>query len=197
MPASSLFADMERSNSGLEDQRALQLAFELSMLGFNENSPTTTEQTAEPITASYPDENRSKKSQNMTECVPVPSSEHVAEIVGRQGRIWKFWIYYWLLCFLSWFILSVSSTSFLRRVSRWVSEFFVFSRNLERESQPTITFTSKRNKFRRNCDTSRMKLATQQTNYLLIYLSPKSKKCMNFWESMRNQKNSLFFKKCL
>ncbi|XP_073824679.1 uncharacterized protein [Musca autumnalis] len=30
-------------------------------------------------------EERSKKSQNMTECVPVPSSEHVAEIVGRQG----------------------------------------------------------------------------------------------------------------
>lgn len=26
-----------------------------------------------------------KKSQNTTECVPVPSSEHVAEIVGRQG----------------------------------------------------------------------------------------------------------------
>jgi hypothetical protein len=26
-----------------------------------------------------------KKSQNMTECVTVPSSEHVAEIVGRQG----------------------------------------------------------------------------------------------------------------
>lgn len=31
-------------------------------------------------------EERSKKSQNMTECVPVPSSEHVAEIVGRQGK---------------------------------------------------------------------------------------------------------------
>uniref|UniRef100_A0A0K8V5A1 RNA-binding protein MEX3B n=1 Tax=Bactrocera latifrons TaxID=174628 RepID=A0A0K8V5A1_BACLA len=30
-------------------------------------------------------EDRSKRSQNMTECVPVPSSEHVAEIVGRQG----------------------------------------------------------------------------------------------------------------
>lgn len=28
---------------------------------------------------------RNKKSQNTTECVPVPSSEHVAEIVGRQG----------------------------------------------------------------------------------------------------------------
>jgi len=26
-----------------------------------------------------------RRSQNMTECVPVPSSEHVAEIVGRQG----------------------------------------------------------------------------------------------------------------
>lgn len=30
-----------------------------------------------------------KKSQNMTECVPVPSSEHVAEIVGRQGELNK------------------------------------------------------------------------------------------------------------
>jgi len=28
---------------------------------------------------------KAKRSQNMTECVPVPSSEHVAEIVGRQG----------------------------------------------------------------------------------------------------------------
>lgn len=27
-----------------------------------------------------------KRSVNMTECVPVPSSEHVAEIVGRQGE---------------------------------------------------------------------------------------------------------------
>lgn len=33
-----------------------------------------------------PIEDRFKRSQNMTECVPVPSSEHVAEIVGRQGR---------------------------------------------------------------------------------------------------------------
>ena len=32
------------------------------------------------------DELKAKKSQNMTECVPVPSSEHVAEIVGRQGE---------------------------------------------------------------------------------------------------------------
>ena len=33
------------------------------------------------------DELKAKKSQNMTECVPVPSSEHVAEIVGRQGEL--------------------------------------------------------------------------------------------------------------
>ena len=26
-----------------------------------------------------------RKSQNVTDCVPVPTSEHVAEIVGRQG----------------------------------------------------------------------------------------------------------------
>ena len=86
MPA-SLFSDMDRNNSGLEDQRALQLAFELSMLGFNDSSPTTTEPApGESLTPSFPDENRGKKSQNMTECVPVPSSEHVAEIVGRQGK---------------------------------------------------------------------------------------------------------------
>ena len=30
--------------------------------------------------------NTQRRSQNMTECVPVPSSEHVAEIVGRQGE---------------------------------------------------------------------------------------------------------------
>ena len=33
-----------------------------------------------------------RRSQNMTECVPVPSSEHVAEIVGRQGKFLNlFW----------------------------------------------------------------------------------------------------------
>lgn len=29
---------------------------------------------------------KTRRSQNMTECVPVPTSEHVAEIVGRQGK---------------------------------------------------------------------------------------------------------------
>lgn len=89
----SLFADMERAN-GIEEERALQLAFELSMLGFNEplsaitepDSPGDLSSFVNPMNNVGIDEVRSKKSQNMTECVPVPSSEHVAEIVGRQGR---------------------------------------------------------------------------------------------------------------
>ena len=32
-----------------------------------------------------------RKSSNMTERVVVPSSEHVAEIVGRQGKLLKYW----------------------------------------------------------------------------------------------------------
>lgn len=104
MPA-SLF-EMER-NGGFEDQRALQLAIELSMLGFSDPNPIggTQVSSSSVVTSSsvpendtstitthistsfvVPDENRNKKSQNMTECVPVPSSEHVAEIVGRQGE---------------------------------------------------------------------------------------------------------------
>lgn len=40
-----------------------------------------------------------KRSVNMTECVPVPSSEHVAEIVGRQGkRIYFLFRNSWLIC---------------------------------------------------------------------------------------------------
>lgn len=77
MPA-SLFHESDpgsASQAGLEDQRALQLALELSMLGLSNDS--------DPL--SFDPESRGKKSQNTTECVPVPSSEHVAEIVGRQG----------------------------------------------------------------------------------------------------------------
>ncbi|XP_030760894.1 RNA-binding protein MEX3B [Sitophilus oryzae] len=93
MPA-TLFQDMDRS-SGIGDERALQLALELSMLGFNEPLGSVVEPPMDPrdelgpfvnpLTSVGLDEVRSKKSQNMTECVPVPSSEHVAEIVGRQG----------------------------------------------------------------------------------------------------------------
>lgn len=124
------------SSNLIEDQRALQLAFELSMLGLSDSlhgidvngmpqhnapSPTGCSNRATPSSLNVlsngrmvgdmgvnglnggpglcalggPFSNllnqnideRSKKSQNMTECVPVPSSEHVAEIVGRQGKI--------------------------------------------------------------------------------------------------------------
>ena len=61
--------------SNIDEQRALQLALELSMLGLTNEDEL-----------SYGDL-RMKKSMNMTECVPVPSSEHVAEIVGRQGKL--------------------------------------------------------------------------------------------------------------
>lgn len=90
---SNLFSDMDHQ-SGIEDRRALQLAFELSMLGLSEplttasepDSPTGLSTFTNGVPSVGLDETRSKKSQNMTECVPVPSSEHVAEIVGRQGK---------------------------------------------------------------------------------------------------------------
>ena len=126
-------------NNSLEEQRALQLAFELSMLGLSDTlngvndlsvnvinhhlqqnqpmgSPSHNSMTngtngaggllgnslignsggcpsngLSAFTGMLPSlEDRSKKSQNMTECVPVPSSEHVAEIVGRQGELLDF-----------------------------------------------------------------------------------------------------------
>ncbi|EFN64428.1 RNA-binding protein MEX3B [Camponotus floridanus] len=98
----SLFCEMDRSSNGsstgasFEDQRAFQLALELSMLGLSENSSgcpgvgtgngTTNDPDPLQTTPAVFEEARSKKSQNMTECVPVPSSEHVAEIVGRQDK---------------------------------------------------------------------------------------------------------------
>lgn len=81
MPIPSTLYYMETelgsSNSQLEaDQRAFQLAIEYSMLGLTSDDDNT---------SNTFDELRAKKSVNMTECVAVPSSEHVAEIVGRQG----------------------------------------------------------------------------------------------------------------
>ncbi|KAJ1522070.1 hypothetical protein ONE63_002383 [Megalurothrips usitatus] len=79
---------MDRSvSAGLEDQRAFHLAIELSRLNFTGDHHTinSVSDSLDPIIpTAFPEETRSKKSQNMTECVPVPSSEHVAEIVGRQ-----------------------------------------------------------------------------------------------------------------
>ncbi|XP_056269614.1 RNA-binding protein MEX3B [Pseudoliparis swirei] len=72
---SSLFADSSIQGDARDEQRALQIALDqLSLLGLdNDENPL------------YDNQEPRKKSINMTECVPVPSSEHVAEIVGRQG----------------------------------------------------------------------------------------------------------------
>ncbi|KAM9409547.1 RNA-binding protein MEX3B [Pholidichthys leucotaenia] len=79
---SSLFADsgsVHPGDAALDDQRALQIALDqLSLLGLDADENPLYDNgggAQEPR----------KKSVNMTECVPVPSSEHVAEIVGRQG----------------------------------------------------------------------------------------------------------------
>ena len=89
MPA-NIYADMNaNSGGGLEDHRALQLAFELSLLGLNgddDGAPSTSSPPHSNSPTSLEDAAARKRSANMTECVPVPSSEHVAEIVGRQGE---------------------------------------------------------------------------------------------------------------
>lgn len=116
---STLFAEIDRSTTSttssstnsLEEQRALQLAFELSMLGLSDTlsgcndvglvgNNINQQQLGSPNgpLSAFGSllEDRSKKSQNMTECVPVPSSEHVAEIVGRQGKNF-FLVFYFVI----------------------------------------------------------------------------------------------------
>lgn len=76
------------ASSLYDDQRALQLAVELSKLGL-QNNTTNDSHSSSCSDPGYCDTDllhlTQRKSQNTTECVPVPSSEHVAEIVGRQG----------------------------------------------------------------------------------------------------------------
>lgn len=115
MPA-TLFSELEFStnqhnNKVIEDTRALQVALELSMLYMNgeqrqpkadntlSGGQNMDQSSMAPnyIPHGFPEEPRNKKSQNMTECVPVPSSEHVAEIVGRQGNITLLHYYYHVL----------------------------------------------------------------------------------------------------
>ena len=115
------------SAQDMEDNRALKLAYELSMLGLDNvpssmmsslasagsnslgfgsmgpHSPNGGDSSSlngfggdcgsaalninsAAATLAQLEEMKTRKSQNMTECVPVPTSEHVAEIVGRQGK---------------------------------------------------------------------------------------------------------------
>ena len=108
MPASLLYEFdnannvISTSGNGLEERRAFELALELSLLGLGNESGDnvsslfsssngSTLLASSLATSGNPFESESrlssKRSQNTTECVPVPSSEHVAEIVGRQGEL--------------------------------------------------------------------------------------------------------------
>jgi RNA-binding protein MEX3 len=80
----------------LGDNRALQTALELSMLNLSNSTYSTASQDSPfsyygdaSLLSSSP-----KKSQNITQCVAVPSSEHVAEIVGRQGVFWDVRVFF-------------------------------------------------------------------------------------------------------
>ncbi|KAM8893886.1 RNA-binding protein MEX3B [Spinachia spinachia] len=66
---SSLFAD-----SSVQGDVLQTVVNQLSLLGLDNKENLC-----------YDNQELRRRSVNMTECVPVPSSEHVAEIVGRQG----------------------------------------------------------------------------------------------------------------
>lgn len=114
----NLFSELDTltSSHNMEsDNRAMAIALELTMLRLNEHDISPTNSLPESLNLSSEphspigclnspphlpsflhesaEDLRNKKSANMTECVPVPSSEHVAEIVGRQGKIRKALVY--------------------------------------------------------------------------------------------------------
>jgi len=68
-----------------DDDRARLIVAGLSRLGLAAGSETGPGGVPLVDGADGVDSGRSRRSANMTECVTVPSSEHVAEIVGRQG----------------------------------------------------------------------------------------------------------------
>lgn len=112
MSASLVYRNTMNS-SGLDEQNAYRLAMELSILGLNSQGapvPSSMEddhlhhdgsefgsqdinfanKISQPIMEDpLAFQNGARKSANMTETVPVPSSEHVAEIVGRQGKTYN------------------------------------------------------------------------------------------------------------
>lgn len=90
MPASLYQSNfnMERIANYEETNRAMKLALELVSCGssnFDYDLNLDQNDHLGPIPTLAQLDEKARKSQNMTECVPVPTSEHVAEIVGRQG----------------------------------------------------------------------------------------------------------------
>jgi len=88
--ATMLVADLssyEPLAAPTDDDRARLIVAGLSRLGLAGSTAAETGPGGVPLMdgADGVDGGRSRRSANMTECVTVPSSEHVAEIVGRQG----------------------------------------------------------------------------------------------------------------
>ena len=82
-------ANFEDNNSAATVKLALELAsFGSNFMGFDSDlqlgQGDSLSLGSGPTLAQL--DEKARKSQNMTECVPVPTSEHVAEIVGRQGK---------------------------------------------------------------------------------------------------------------
>lgn len=77
---------LAQSDYDIGDINVVSGAFNRTDVGPMNNLPLPPTTASGLLMPSVGLEERSKKSQNMTECVPVPSSEHVAEIVGRQGK---------------------------------------------------------------------------------------------------------------
>lgn len=91
MPSASIISDFQRSSSNSSLSSSLLLAACQQQYDINDLSYCFDHQqklsSPPPSLLSSAYDPLGKRSQNMTECVPVPSSEHVAEIVGRQGTI--------------------------------------------------------------------------------------------------------------
>lgn len=87
--------EVATQRSLMESEQALQMAMELSMQNFNNaqavamcNSAVNgyQHQYRGVLVDELDSPQRISRSQNITQWVAVPTSEHVAEIVGRQGE---------------------------------------------------------------------------------------------------------------
>ena len=76
--------NLRENLSESDDARAMKLALELHALGLGGADEDSDEDDEDALAALAPP----KKSQNCTEVITVPSSEHVAEIVGKQGMFY-------------------------------------------------------------------------------------------------------------
>lgn len=97
MPSASIISDFQRSSSNsslssslllaaCQQQQQQQQQYDINDLSYCFDQQQNLSSPPPSLLSSSTYDSIGKKSQNMTECVPVPSSEHVAEIVGRQGK---------------------------------------------------------------------------------------------------------------